>query len=659
MTGGSRRAWPDQDRNGLGATPPVPFFLFVAASIDRSNRAGRATKENMNKRIIAAALALPAARLLADDHAADLSPVVVTATRTPQTADDSLSSVTVITRQDIDRLQPQSVQELLVGLPGISVANDGGLGKVTSVFLRGTEAGQVLVLLDGIKLGSATTGTAAFEQIPVDQIERIEIVRGPRSSLYGSEAVGGVIQIFTRRGAVNQAPTPSFSVGGGTYDTWQGEAGVTGGLQHAWYSAGVTGLYTGGINACRGVGAPTFAGCGTVEPDKDGYWTSSASLRGGYRFDDGAEVTGDWLRAYGDTKYDGSFQNESRVVQQVLGGSASLPRIGPWHASFTGGQSEDYSTNYENGSFAGFFDTLRNSASWQNDFVLAPRQLLTAGADYLKDHIVSDTPYPVTSREDYAGFAQYQGGFGGHDVQLSLRGDHNQQFGGHYTGGGAWGYRFSPAAHVFASYGTAFRAPTFNELYFPGFGNPLLKPEKSRSAELGFDGRPGDWSYALNVYQTRIDDLIAFDASFTPSNIDSARIRGLEAQLGWHHAGWRGQLDLSFLSPRNLTAGGEHGNLLPRRAQETGRFDLDRDLGAFSAGTTVFVSSRRYDDLANTQPLGGYATFDFRAGWHFLPRWLLQARLANAFSKHYETAEYFNQPGRTVFVTLRYQPQAL
>jgi vitamin B12 transporter len=613
----------------------------------------------MYKRIIAAALLLPAGRLLADDSSSTLSPVIVTATRTEQAADASLSSVSVITRQDIERLQPQSVQDLLVGLPGVAVANDGGLGKTTSVFLRGTDSDQVLVLLDGIKLGSATTGTAAFEQIPVDQIERIEIVRGPRSSLYGSEAVGGVIQIFTRRGAPDQAPTPSFSVGGGTYNTWQGEAGVTGGLHNAWYSAGASGLYTGGIDACRGVGAPTYAGCGVVEPDRDGYWTSAASLRGGYRFDDGAELSGDWLRAYGDTKYDGSFQNESRVVQQVLGGNAVLPQIGPWRAAVTGGQSEDYSTNFENGSFAGFFNTLRNSVSWQNDFSIAPRQTFTAGADYLKDHIVSDTAFPVTSREDFAGFAQYQGGFGHNDAQLSLRSDHNQQFGEHYTGAGAWGYQFGQALRLYASYGTAFRAPTFNELYFPGFGNPLLKPEKSRSAELGVGGRPGAWNYALNLYQTRIDELIAFDATFTPSNIDTARIRGLEAQLGWHHDGWRSQLDLSLLAPRNLTAGAEQGNLLPRRPQETGRFDLDRDLGRFSAGTTVFVSSHRYDDLANTQRLGGYATFDFRAACRLIPHWQLQARLANAFNKHYETAQYFNQPGRSVFVTLRYLPMSL
>ena len=164
----------------------------------------------------------------------DLDSVIVTATRTPEPVDQALASVSVITRADIERLQPHSVAELLAGLPGVSIANDGGLGKATSVFLRGTEADEVLVLIDGIRVGSATTGTTAFEQLPVDQIERIEIVRGPRSSLYGSDAIGGFIQIFTRRD--EGTLTPSLSLSGGTYATWQGQAGLSGGNEHAWCS---------------------------------------------------------------------------------------------------------------------------------------------------------------------------------------------------------------------------------------------------------------------------------------------------------------------------------------------------------------------------------------------------------------------------------------
>jgi vitamin B12 transporter len=147
-----------------------------------------------------------------------LPDVVVTATRTAQSADATLASVTVITREDIERRQAQSLADVLRGTAGLTFSNSGGAGKATAVYLRGSNADHVLVLVDGIKVGSATTGTASFQDIPVAQIERIEIVRGPRASLYGSEAIGGVIQIFTRRGG--GAPTPSFAAKAGSYGTY-------------------------------------------------------------------------------------------------------------------------------------------------------------------------------------------------------------------------------------------------------------------------------------------------------------------------------------------------------------------------------------------------------------------------------------------------------
>ena len=359
----------------------------------------------------------------------DLDSVIVTATRTPEPVDQALASVSVITRADIERLQPHSVAELLAGLPGVSIANDGGLGKATSVFLRGTEADEVLVLIDGIRVGSATTGTTAFEQLPVDQIERIEIVRGPRSSLYGSDAIGGFIQIFTRRD--EGTLTPSLSLSGGTYATGQGQAGLSGGDAHSWYSVSAAGLHTDGFPACRGAGAPIFAGSFVYPPTgDDGYWNDSGSIRGGYRFDNGVELSADWLRVYGDTQYDGDVVNSSKVVQQVLGGTAKLPTLGLWHSSLTAGQSQDDSNDYWNGLYVDTFDTHRDSASWQNEFALAPQQQLIAGLDYLEDHLVSTTPYPVTSRQDVGLFMQYQGGFGPAEVQLSLREDHDQQYGG-------------------------------------------------------------------------------------------------------------------------------------------------------------------------------------------------------------------------------------
>lgn len=161
--------------------------------------------------------------LSANNNVTQEKPVVITATRTPQTADASLASMTVITREDIERQQVRSIQDLFRGLPGISISNSGGAGKFTDVFMRGAESDHVLVMINNIKVGSATSGTTAFENIPIDQIERIEIVRGPRSSLYGSEAIGGVIHIFTRKGG-GEKLTPSFNFGGGTYGTLEGSA---------------------------------------------------------------------------------------------------------------------------------------------------------------------------------------------------------------------------------------------------------------------------------------------------------------------------------------------------------------------------------------------------------------------------------------------------
>ena len=604
----------------------------------------------MNHRLsLAALLLLVSASVFADDNATQQEPIIVTATRTAQTADETLASVTVITRDQIDHSQAQSVQDLLVGVPGLEISNSGGPGKATSVFLRGTNSDHVLVLIDGVKVGSATLGTTAFENIPVAQIDRIEIVRGPRSSLYGSEAIGGVIQIFTRHGG---GPlTPYFSLGGGTYKTYQGAAGVSGGDDHGWFSANLSGINTSGFNACNGPG-----GCFTVEPDKDGYRNVSGALRAGYRFDNGADVDAHWLRAKGFNKYDGSFSNEAQPVQDVLGGRVGFSPTAPWRVSLAAGRSRDNSDDFLNGAFVDRFNTRRDSVSLQNDINFASAHLVTLGLDYQNDHIDSTTTYTVTSRDDKGIFVQYQGTFGMQDLQASLRRDANAQFGGYTTGGLAWGHTFSNQLRLTSSYGTAFKAPTFNELYYPGFGNPALKPEDSQSAELGLSGKYGLGHWSVNVYQTDINRLIGFDANFNPVNIDSARLRGLEAVVATRFLGCELNTNLTLLDPENRSDGANHSNILPRRAKQQLRIDLDRSLGRYRFGTTLFAAGKRYDDLANTQPLAGYATVDLRAEYAFTPDWSLQTRVGNLFDRNYETAAFFNQAGRALYVTLRYQP---
>lgn len=600
------------------------------------------------------------ARAAGTDDAGVQDPVVVTATRTAITVDGALSSVSVITRDDIDRLQPVSLADLLTGLPGVTFAQAGGLGQQTSLFLRGTNSSHTLLLVDGVRVGSVSAGLPAFEQIPVDQIERIEIVRGPRSSLYGADAIGGVIQIFTRHGRRDGRLAPSMRLTTGNRGTVDGQLGLSGGDRHAWYNLSLGGHYTRGINACRNGAGTVFAGCLVNEPDRDAYRNYNALANGGYRWDNDAELAATYLRSRNYVEFDGApYGNQALNIQQVAGARLSFGPLAFWRVTLQAGQNLDKSTTYDNGSFVRYADSRRNQASWQNDLTLAEDQLLSLGVDHQREHLDSDTGYLTSQRGDTGVFAQYQAGFGRQEIQLSARHDHNQQFGNHNTGAAAWGYHFDDGLRFSASYGTAFHAPTFNDLYYPyGNGNPELKPEQSRSAELGLAQQQHRWNWALNAYETRIDQLIALDSDYYPMNISKARIRGLEGQLGLNLGGWRWQGYLTVQKPENDDGGVDDGRWLPRRPQRTARIDLDRRIGAMSFGATWNVSGKRYDDAANLHRLGGYATTDLRASYAFAPGWTLEGRLANAFDRRYETVYYFNQPGRSWYLTLRYSPRS-
>jgi vitamin B12 transporter len=610
----------------------------------------------MKKRcLFAAAMLLSVQSTFAFESDSDSPNIIVTATRTAETADETLAAVTVITRSDIERRQVSSVQSLLQGIAGINVANNGGAGKATSLFFRGTESDHMLVLIDGIKVGSATLGTTAFQHIPVDQIERIEIVRGPLSSLYGSEAIGGVIQIFTRKGGGETKPF--FSIGGGSFNTYNAAVGVSGGGERGWYNLSASGTDTKGFNACDGKPSPGGAGCFTVEPDEDGYRNLSGSLRAGYKFESGLEVDAHALQTHADTEFDGGFVNESESVQQVLGGSVHFSPLDIWQASLSAGSSEDESDNFKDSTFKSRFKTRRNTLSFQNDLSITEDQLLTLGVDYQKDHVGGTTSYTENARDNTGVFTQYIVNSVEQNLQLSLRQDDNEQFGDHTTGNAAWGYALASGLRFNASYGTAFKAPTFNELYFPGFGNANLQPEESRSIELGLSKKTSWGRWTSSIYETQVDDLIAFDASISaPGNINQARIRGLEVILFAQISDWDFITNFTQLNPENRSNGINRGNVLPRRAEQSLRVDAAHQVDKYRFGATLFTESKRYDDLANTRELNGYATVELRVEYELAKDWRLQARVENLFDKDYETAAFFNQPGRGVYMTLRYQP---
>ena len=605
-------------------------------------------------RCVLAALACVSAAAFADGAPTTLDKIVVTATRTAQTEDQTLAPVTVITRAEIELLQPSSLQDLLDDTPGMAISNNGGPGKVTSLFLRGTNANQVLVLVDGIRVGNVTSGTTPIQDIPVDQIQRIEIVRGPFSSLYGSEAIGGVIQIFLRH-----APgtfTPNASIGVGSWSHWRASSGFSAASDKGWISVQATHDQTKGINACKVGAAEVFAACFADQPDHDGFHDNALTIHGAYQFDDHWSADALAMRTQGFDKYDGTFSDSDDYVTQIVGGQLHFRPNDRLNLSLRVGGSSDFDKDFLQGVYVDHYDTRRTLGSFQADVAVAGG-LLSTGLDWQRESVASSTAYTVDARTDRGLFAQWQRTFGAQSLQANLRRDDNSQFGGKTTGSLLWGWDFARNLRVTASYGTAFRAPTFNDLYYPGFSNPDLRPESSRNLEIGLRGTPAWGHWSVNVYRNRVHDMIAYDGTtFLPANIDRVRIIGVEGVVGGKLLGWDVRATATLLNARDSAPGFNDGNQLPRRPRRSARFDVDHGFGRFSIGASWYVAAHTYDDLANQDPLGGYALTNLRAGWQVGRDWKLQLALNNVFDKDYETAWYYNQPGRNVMLTLRWNP---
>ncbi len=590
--------------------------------------------------------------LQAQETVQNLPDIVVTATRTETAKNQLAAAATVYTRKDIERLQAKTLPELLSGSTGIDITQNGGYGKTTSVFMRGTNADHVLVLIDGIKVGSVTMGTTPFEFIPIDQVERVEIIRGPQSSLYGSEAIGGVIQIFTRKGGREDKPSVTLDAGGGSYDTYRASGTVSGKWKNSWYTLGSSQFGSQGFNARQ----PTPGPFGVNQPDKDGYLNTALNARLGHRFDNNAEVEAFFMRAEGKTEYDGN-PNKTEFVNQVVGTTASINIVDNWRSILRLGQSRDDSDNFApNGSFSSKFNSTRWNASWLNELALSDDHQLVIGSDYRLDQVDSSKKFAERSRYDVGVFTELHSRIlDDHFINASVRGDKNEAFGDQLTGNFGWRYNGDYGVSPFASFGNAFKAPTFNQLYFPGFGNSSLKAEQSTSFEAGLAG-DHDWlQWEIRGYHTNIDNLIVavtnpitFQSS--AENVGKAQIDGIEAEIGTQLMGWNSKLNMNLLSPKNR----ESNARLPRRAEKTLSYDLSRSFGQFDLGANVLAQADRFDDTLNKTKVAGYVTVDLRSAYHLSKNWTLSAKLNNLLDKQYQTINTYNTADRNFFVSIHY-----
>jgi vitamin B12 transporter len=577
--------------------------------------------------------------------------IIVTANRVSQSLDQAIAATQVITREQIHASQARSMEDLLRGAAGFSITNSGGQGKLSSFMVRGTEADHMVVLLDGIRLGSATAGTVALQNIPLELIDRIEIVRGPRSSLYGSEAIGGVMQIFTRHEA--GAGGTEVSATGGSFGTRQLVGAVVGGSEALWFSLEGSRNETSGIDACRGSGT-LFRGCFTDEPDRDGLAATSASASVGAKIGDRTNLRANILRSKSDVEYDGSFGNNSQILQQALVAAVTHRLNGVAALSFHAGRAWDKSNDYQDTTFQSEFLTTRDSASLQLDLSAGDVHKFSTAVDFQADRLSGTTAYDVNHRRNVGVLAQYAASLGAWRVEASARRDESKQFGQHQTGAAALAYTISDALQLTMQYGTAFKVPTFNELYYPQFGNSQLKPERSASWEWAAKGRLSNGRWRVSLFDTKVDQLVALDENFVPENIDSASIRGAELEVQQNVGEWQVQLSSTFLKARNTSNSAAHGNALPRRPRVVGDIDVQRSLGSWRVGMKVLAEGARFDDAANTERTPAFGTVDLRAEWALRPDWVLQGRIANLMDKRYETIAWYNQPGRAVFATLRY-----
>ena len=606
----------------------------------------------MNRSPLAAGLALalvapivvaaPASSAERSDAAETLDAVVVTATRSPMPIARGLASTTVLDRAAIEQAQAPDLIDLLARQAGVDVARTGGPGSVSTLFLRGGNSNHVLVLVDGVRVNSVQQGLYDFSSLPIDRIERIEIVRGPRAALWGSDAIGGVIQIFTRDPGQHGAQARF-----GSFQRVEGSA--------QWGVSGERGSFGigGGVQDAEGYNVSTPRSFG-FDPDRDGFRNRHLSLGG--RTTLGTQALGvNLLSTVADVEFDrGLTQSHSVSGGATLGG----PLAARWSHSLALGEArEDLKTL---SSFGSRFESRRRSADWLHDLSLAEGQALLFGLNRVDEDAVSRNASNVVvydrGRSNTGVFTAWRGTIGAQQWDLAARRDDNSQFGQATTAQAAWGLAFGDGWRLRASWGQGFRAPNTNELYSPGFGgffagNPNLDPERSRSAELGLGWQGADGGLELSAYRSRVTDLIAFAGpTFGATNINQARLDGVELDGRWTlgRLGLRG--NVGWQRAENAVTGAPLLRRAPRKAA------LSLDLPAsdwLRFGLDATAASRRQDFNG---PLGGYTRFDLRAEADLGPDWTLRARLENLLDRRYTLASGFATPERSLLVELAWRP---
>ena len=578
---------------------------------------------------------IPTSPLLAEtlerENALKLPQTLITGNRQVEARSDSTSANSVFTRDDIDRLQPTSLTDLLSRVPGVQVARSGGRGGLPGIYIRGTKSAQSLVLVDGQRMANATSADSNLQYLNIDQIERVEVLRGSRSVIYGSDAIGGVIQVFTRRGA-DQAPQLRLHSAVGSYGSTLNSLGISGGDTQTRYNLSGSLEDTAGINRTT-VSYP-------VDNDHDAYRNKSVSLNLSHNLTDAVEVGVSAIKNTGKTELDAMFGQKGYSDFDIssVGGFIDAQINDRWNSRVEWGHSENREKTRDKLSpdlYA--FNTYRDSLNWQNNLTLNDQHSLIVGADSYEDRVRSSTVFDEDSRWNRAAFVQHRFHGDYFSTELGVRHDQNQQFGRHNTWSASLSVPLNVDNELLLSYSEGFRAPTFNDLYYPQFGNPALKPEYSKSYELQWRSQLTDSSrLETSIYRTDIRDAIVADANFIQQNIGAARITGFESALHQEWFGWQSSLGVAMIDPRDR----DTGHTLSRRARRTLSLDVDRQFDRIGVGASWQAVSSSFNDDDNKQPIGGYGLLGLRGNWIASPEVRLDLKVDNLLDKSFTRALY-------------------
>lgn len=593
-----------------------------------------------------------------------LEQVVVTGTREAQPMRNSVADIVLIDNDTLRDSGVDTVEEALRRFGGLQITRNGGPGQSSGYFLRGTSTSSTIVLVDGVRVGSATLGQAEFESLSLATIDRIEVLRGPASSLYGADGVGGVIQVFTKRG---KGPLQlSGSVAFGEYNSNEGHVAVSGSQGAFDYAATVAREKSDGVSAIR----PNDQ-FGNYNPDKDGFKRTSGSLRLGFTPVEGHRIGVSASKSKLNAQYDSAdypppnytadpspdFRNklDTEVVSADYRGVLS----DLWTTTLQLSNNKDDSLS--GGTAPSRYKTDRDQITWQNALRLSPDQQLVLAYEHLREEVTADAFGAKIKRTNMGAVLGYAGQFGDTALEASVRRDDNSAYGNDTTGSLGASYALSPTLKVRALVGKTFRAPTFNDLYYPGYGVSTLKPEQGRSAELGLAWASGGSSASATVYRNRVRDLIGYDpdpnGTNCPSgyfgcanNISKATLKGATLTGAHRWGGFSLRAAVDFLDAKDdLTQA-----RLNRRAAHQESLSADYDGGAWTAGVSVTDVGARPDGGKN---LGGYAFVDLRASWRFAPQWRLEMKVLNAANRDIQPVRDYQALGRQAWVGLRFDTQ--